>query len=40
MIKLDDQGKIKVVNCNNVNKKWKVTEAAQKKYFYYYSAMT
>ena len=34
---MDDQGKIKVTKCNNINKKWTVTEAANKKYIYIYS---
>lgn len=31
MIKLDKKGKIKVLNCNTLRRKWMVTEAAEKK---------
>ena len=29
---MDEKGKIKVMNCNTVNKQWSVTESASKKY--------
>ncbi len=32
MIKMDKKGKIKVLNCNTLRMKWKITEAAEKNY--------
>lgn len=32
MIKMDPQGKIRVLNCNTLRRKWVVTDAAEKKY--------
>lgn len=39
MIKMNKKGKIKVLNCNALRRKWTVTEAAEKKYIFIYTAM-